>query len=143
MKTLIKNIVLATVLLTASLSFTGCQTAAISQASIARIQTAAKLAAYVGTTEYLRVHPEQRAGFVLARDLLGQIETSPTVDLPTLLAVVNKLPVKELKTERAQLIVSSATLLLSDYAGQLPLEKLNELKPVAASIREGIELALQ
>ncbi len=135
-----KSILLASVLALSALTFTGCQTTApVAQ----RIQTAAKLAAYVGTKEYLRVHPEQRAGFVLARDLLVQIETSPTVDLPTLLAVVNKLPVKELKTERAQLIVSSATLLLSDYAGQLPLEKLNELKPVAASIREGIELALQ
>lgn len=119
----------------------GCTTSQI-QSQLPRIQTAAKLAAYVGTTEYLRVHPEQRPAFVLAEQALTQIETSPTVDLPTLLAVVNSLPVKELKSDRAQMIITSATLLLSDYAGSLPLEQLNSLKPVATSIREGIELAL-
>ena len=131
---------IAAFLIGVALTFTGCQTSAPTQQ---RVQTAAKLAAYIGTTEYLRVQPDKRPGFVLAVEALKQIESAPTVDLPTLLAVVNKLPTKELRSARAQMFITSATILLSDYGGQLPLDKLNELKPVAISIREGIELGLQ
>ncbi len=108
-----------------------------------RVETATKLAAYIGTTEYLRVHPEQRPGFELAVEALSQIETAPTVDLTALLAVVNRLPVKELKSDRSQMFITSAAILLTDYGEALPLERLNELRPVAVSIREGIQLALQ
>jgi len=51
--------------------------------------------------------------------------------------------VKELKSDRARIYVTAATLLISDYAGTVPLEQIAELKPVATAIREGIELALQ
>jgi len=120
--------------------FAGC--ASTPQADAQRIQSAAKVAAFVGSSEYLRSHPETRAGFVLARDELLVIENSEHVDLTTLLAIVNRLPVKELKSDRATLIVTAATMLLSDYAGSLPIERLDELKPVAKAIREGIDLAL-
>ncbi len=139
---ILQALILGALLIAAALCFTGCQTAG-NRDTAARVQTAAKLAAYVGTTEYLRARPETRPGFVLAVEALKQIETAETVDLPTLLAVVNKLPVKNLHSDRAQMIVTTATILLSDFAGALPLEKLNELKPVATSIREGVELALQ
>lgn len=137
---ILQAILLAGILAAAALLSTGCQTTA---SRSERVQTAAKLAAYVGTTEYLRARPETRPGFILAVEALKQIESAETVDLVTLLAVVNKLPTKELRSDRAQMLITSATILLSDFAGALPLERIGELKPVATSIREGVELGLQ
>lgn len=119
----------------------GCATLG-NGSTLQRIQTGSKLAAYVGSAEYLRSHPETRPAFELARDQLIQIESSEHVDLALLLSIINRLPVKELKSDRAQLAITSATILLSDYLGNLPVEKLDDLKPVAKSIREGIDLAL-
>lgn len=121
------------------LSLTGCATAPTAPQ---RVASAAKIAAYVGTSELLLAHPEMRLKFEIARDTLRVIEESDTVDLATLLAVVNRLPVKELKSERAMIVVTSATILIADYGGALPVEQLGNLKPVARAIREGIELGL-
>lgn len=107
-----------------------------------RIETAAKIAAFVGTREFLLEHPESRTGFETARDELLFLETQETLDWVTLLAVVQRLPVKELKSPQAQLIISAGIILLSDYGGSLPTDKISELKPLAKSIREGIELGL-
>lgn len=133
---LVASLVAAPIIIT---TFTGCAT---NQADGQRVQTAAKLAAYVGTAEYLRGHPETRPAFVLAAQQLAVLESQEHIDLATLMAVVNQLPVKELKSERATLIVTAATILLSDYAGSLPVEQLDELKPLAKAIREGINLGL-
>jgi hypothetical protein len=122
---------------------TGCKTSNSVAAQLPRVQTAAKIAAYVGTKEYLLAHPETRPAFVLAADALARLETAPTIGLIDLLEIVNQLPTKELRSERTQMIITSATILLADFAGALPLEQLDELKPVATSIREGIVMALQ
>jgi hypothetical protein len=108
-----------------------------------RAISAAKIAAYLGTSEYLLQKPQDRPAFVLARDQLKVIENSETVDLATLLAIIQKLPVKELKSSHAQIIVTTATIVISDYAGSLPADRLNELKPLAAALRQGLDLALQ
>ncbi len=108
-----------------------------------RVATAAKVAAYVGGTEYLRMHPETRPAFVIARDELKVLETSDTIDFAVLLAIVNQLPVKELKSPRATLIIGAATILLTDYAGSLPADQSDQLKTVAKALREGLDLALE
>jgi hypothetical protein len=141
MKKLNSLLAITLCLLSCLLLNSGCQTAG-STDSLPRVLTAAKLASYIGVSEYLRVHPETKPAFLLAVQSLKQIEASTTVDLVTLLAVVNQLPTKELRSERAQMFITSATILIADFGGQLPIEKLNELKPVATAIREGIELAL-
>jgi len=65
------------------------------------------------------------------------------VDLATLLAIVNQLPVKELKSSTAKIIITSATILLEDYAGSLPADRLAELRPLVSAIRQGLDLGLQ
>lgn len=107
-----------------------------------RVQSAAKIAAYVGTTEYVRAHPETKPAFVIARDELRVLATAEALDFATLLAVINKLPVKEIKNERATMVITVAGLLLSDYAGSLPVDRLATLQPVAAAIASGIDLGL-
>jgi len=54
-----------------------------------------------------------------------------------------QLPVGELKSPQATIAITGATMILSDYAGQLNLEQINKLKPVVTSIRQGIDLALK
>lgn len=110
--------------------------------TVAKIASAAKIAAYVGTKEYLGQHPEKKSDFLIARDALLVIETSEHVDLAALLKIVNQLPVKELKSPDAVLIITASTILLTDYTKQLPVDQLDNLKPVAAAIREGIDLGL-
>lgn len=107
-----------------------------------RAATAAKVAAYVGCYEHLQQHPEAREAWVAARDALFQLEAAETVDLVTLVAVLNHLPVKELKSPRAQMVVTAATLLLTDYLGTIPADQLDKLKPIARAIKEGVDLGL-
>jgi hypothetical protein len=129
-------------LLSSILFFTGCSTVG-NAPDLARVKTSAKLAAYIGSSEYMRANPVSRPGFALAVEALKEIETAPTVDLTMLLSVVNRLPTKDIRSERVQMLITSTTILLSDFGGQLPLERMAELRPVATAIREGVELALK
>lgn len=122
-------------------TFTGCTTLFGDSATL-RVQTAAKVAANTGTFLYLQKHPEQRLAFVAARDQLIQIETSEHVDMALLLSIVQRLPVDKLDSPTAQILISNTSILIADFAGNLPVEKLDDLKPVAKAIREGIDLAL-
>jgi hypothetical protein len=121
----------------------GCSTISGGAPDLARVKTSAKLAAYIGSSEYMRANPVSRPGFALAVEALKEIEAAPTVDLTTLLAVVNRLPTKDIRSERVQMLITSTTILLSDFGGTLPLERMAELRPVATAIREGVELALK
>jgi hypothetical protein len=119
----------------------GCSTMQPDQ--LARVKTLCKVAAYVGTSEYLRGHPDAKPKFAEAVTALKILEASETVDLATLLAIVNKLPVKDLGDERGRMVVTAATLILSDYAGSLDAADLKNLLPVVTAIRQGVELGLQ
>lgn len=131
---------LTALLLATLLLFTGCATTPVATAK--RIQSAAKVAAYVGTWEFIHQKPEARAAFQTAHDELVFLESQETIDLVTLLAIVHRLPVKELKSPQAQLIIGASMLLLSDYAGSLPVGDMATLKPLVSAIREGIALGL-
>lgn len=140
MKTKIVSFIASLVLVI--LTFTGCATLFGDTATLQRVTTAAKVAANTGTFLYLQKHPEQRPAFVAARDQLIQIETSEHVDMALLLSIVQRLPVDKLDSPTAQILISNASILITDFAGNLPVEKLDDLKPVAKAIREGIDLAL-
>jgi hypothetical protein len=117
----------------------GCSTMSGSQK--ARVHTGITVAAYVGTVEALRPHPEYRIGFETAALELKALEDGK-IDTIKLLEIVNRLPVKELKSDRAQMIISAATIVLADEIGSTPIEQLDNLKPVVSAIREGIERGL-
>lgn len=117
---------------------TGCSTL---NGQSPQLKSAALVAAYVGTAETLRAHPEYRAGFELAARELRVLEDG-NVDALKLMEIVQRLPVKELKSDRATIIITAATILLTDQIGATPIEKLNDLKPVVSAIRQGIEQGL-
>ncbi len=123
-----------------ALGAAGCGTLKADQSQ--RVATSAKVAAMVGTAEAVAAHPEWRPKFVAAANELSILANADHVDVATLLAVVQSLPVAELKSPRAKLIVTAVTLVLTDYAGSLPLNRLDELKPVAAALKAGVELGL-
>lgn len=121
--------------------FNGC--AGLKDADTARrMQSAAKVAAYTGTAEYLRLHPERRPAFEAARDNLANMENAETIDMAALLAIINQLPVNKLESEQATIIITATTLLLMDYLGEIPAQEMDDLKPLAKAIRGGIELGL-
>lgn len=129
-----------TILLIATLvMFTGC--ASLTPNQNARIASTAHVAAYIGTTEALRAHPEWRPGFVLAAQELKYLEDGP-VDVLKLMEIVRRLPVKELKSDRAALYITAGTILLTDQIGTTPIEHIENLKPVISAIRQGIERGL-
>jgi hypothetical protein len=123
---------------TTAMLATGC-------ASIGRnssLVTSVKVAAYTGTAVGLADHPEWRRGFEEAHADLALIEQAEVIDFVFVLAVVQRLPVKELKSDKAAILITAATILLSDYGGSLPLDRLEELRPVVKAMREGIGLGL-
>jgi hypothetical protein len=105
---------------------------------------AIKTAAFGGAWYALKEHPEWRIGFETAVADLKILETADKIDFATLMAIAMRLPVDELKSEEAQLAITGATILLSGYGGKLvELDKLENVRPVATALREGIELALK
>lgn len=118
----------------------GCSTTNTAQDQ--RVATGAKLAVYVGSAAYLKEHPEKRAAFVTARQELRVLEAAETIDFVTLFAIVNRLPIKELKSPEAQIAITASTILLTDFAGSLPVDQLERLRPIVTAIRQGLDLAL-
>lgn len=135
--------------LTATILFTGCATTrTLPDGSVVRehrnIAPAVKTAAYIGTFYALKEHPEWRDGFELAATELAALEMADTLDIASLVAIVHRLPVDELKSAEASVIIAGATILLSEYGGDvIPLDRIKELQPIARALREGIELGLQ
>lgn len=123
---------------------TGCASLndGLSGSNAQRIQTSVKLAAYLGTSAYLTKNPQTRPAFVTARDQLLLLSTAENIDAATLLAIVSQLPVKELNGDQSKLIITAATIILSDFAGELQLDQLKQLQPIAKSMADGITLGL-
>lgn len=125
-----------------ALLFTGCATTG-GNVTPQDLTPAIKTAALVGTTLVLKDHPEWRGYFVSAAGELAILEQAEKIDFAIILAIFYRLPVKELQSDEAKLAVAGATILLSGYGGKIvELDKLENVRPLAKALREGIELAL-
>lgn len=116
----------------------GCKTTSQNQ----QLASAVKMAAYIGTSEYLLAHPEAKPKFEQAEQELFALSGAQQLDAVTLLAIAQRLPVKQLKSERAAIYVTAATVLLSDYGATIPAEQIKELQPIARAMGEGIALGI-
>lgn len=125
-----------------SLSVAGCAWLRQNPDKVARISSGAKVAAYVATFEYTQQNPESRLAFEAASQSLLQIEQAEVVDVALVLAIVNQLPVKELKSERAQVIITAASIIVNDYLGTIPADQVDTIRPLVKALREGIDLGL-
>lgn len=102
-----------------------------------------KTAAYLGTALAIEEHPNWKPQFQKAYDDLGIIEAADTVGLPEVLAILHRLPIKELKSPKAVIIIT-ATALLIEETGSPELSPVTtaKLRPVVKDLRAGIKLAL-
>lgn len=126
----------------AALLFTGCATTN-QKPTVDDFTPAIKTAAFTGSFLVLEEHPDWRPYFVEAANELRIIEKAEVIDFATILAIVLRLPVAELKSDDARLAITGATILLTGYQGRLiELDKLENVRPVARALREGIDLAL-
>ena len=121
----------------------GCATTA-AKPDVDRIAPVVKTAAFVGTFYFLQEKPAAEPAFRIALNELRLLEAAESIDFNNILWIVNRLPVKELKSDEAVLIVTSATILLAELGGpSVPIERLRELRPIVVALRQGIDLALQ
>lgn len=122
----------------------GCKTTATGERvpDTQKIAGIVKVAAYVGTSEGLKAHPEWRTGFETAAVALGTLETAETLDMADILAVVDKLPLKQLKSDKAVLLITSGTILLQELGGSIIPLDTSQLQPIAKALREGVQLGL-
>lgn len=141
MKAILASIILGISVLSIPL-FTGCTTTGGGGIGHVITPTRVKAVAYLGTALALQQHPEYRQGFVLAVSELKLIETQDKIDFATVLAIIHRLPVKQLEGQNAVLYITAATLLLDDLGGSLDLSKVEKVKPYVIGLREGIELGL-
>lgn len=127
------------ILAVVALMAVGCQTGPQGQRDLA---PTVKTAAYIGTAYSLAEHPEWRPGFVEARNDLALVEQVETIDFALVLAIVHRLPIKEIQNSKAAILVTGAIILLSDYGASLPPDQMEKVRPIVKAMREGIELGL-
>lgn len=119
----------------------GCST--LTAPDIARISLAVQEAAAIGTSEAVRDHPEWRPIFTQVRDQLNAAAALPTVTVGDLLAAIGKLPVSELSSDTARLVMAAAKLTIA-IAGWSDVEiaQTEQVRPVLVALGKGISTGL-
>jgi hypothetical protein len=122
--------------------FTGCAT---TPGGDRDYTPAVKQAAYLGTFFVLREHPEWREKFEAAANQLEAIAAAERLDFSLVLAIVGTLPVTELKSDDAKIIITSAQLLLADYGGgpAVSLEHSAQTRAIVGALATGIRAGLK
>jgi hypothetical protein len=88
-------------------------------------------------------HPNWKLYFQQAYDDLGVLEKATTIGLPEVLAIINRLPVKELQSKTAKISILSATLLIEEVGSPaIDAQHVDKLRPIVRDLRKGIKLAL-
>lgn len=104
-----------------------------------------KSAAYLGTSLALTQHPEWRLGFEQAYASLGVLEAADTISVAEVLAILHTLPVKELRSPTAVIIITSIGIVIEEVGGpeidQETVEK--KIRPIVKDLRAGIKLGLE
>jgi hypothetical protein len=106
---------------------------------------AVRQAAFLGTLFALREHPEWKPHFETAANQLETIAAAEKLDFALVLAIVGTLPVKELKSDDARIVITSAQLLLADYGGgpAVSLEQAAEAREIVSAIATGMRVGMQ
>lgn len=142
---------LFSLILSLSLLASGCRTnigtTEINDSRVRQVALVAELAAFNGAKVYLIDHPEKRVVFEKVSNDLGVLLATDTVFLDKFLTIVRTLPIKELNSEKGQLIVDNAVILFgalkSDVIKLDQLEQAQKLEPIAVGLKSGIDKALR
>lgn len=115
---------------------TGCKTT-----SDQSLENKSKAVAWVATVKLLEKHPEWRPHFVTVRNDLQILEQSETLGIVEVLAIVHRLPVKELKSGDAALIIGATTLFFEDELGRLEVQNPEAVRYTVRGLIKGLTLA--
>lgn len=107
-----------------------------------RMAKTSRDAAYLGAFYFLTKNPDSRSEFENTAQALGALIEGGDVSPTTLHAIMQQLPVKELKSPEATLAVGLAYLAWDSYGQQVDINDSKYVLPIASAIKSGLELAL-
>lgn len=114
--------------------------------NVATTSTVAKIAAKDATFFALIQHPEWRPAFEEAYVEVAALAAQDRIDVASLSAIIQRLPVKELKGTTARIIISDIQIVIEQIApnsGQIVSEeKYADPKIVIGAIRDGMRIGL-
>lgn len=103
-----------------------------------------RTAAYVGTSWALQEKPEWRPHFEKAHADLLILEQAEVIGLPELLEIIQRLPVKELKSDEARIIIVGTVLLIEELGANPEVNQVtaDNIRKVVKDLRSGMKRAL-
>lgn len=106
---------------------------------IQRISAAVEEAARFGTSEAVRDNPTWRPTFALVRDELMKLSLKDKLTVADLLDAVAKLPVSELSSDTARVIIAGArlTIALANWS-DVEIVQTEQIRPVVVALAGGI-----
>lgn len=130
--------------------FVGCattgQNTGLTDAKVKKVAQVVELASYNGTFLYLQEKPENKYIFesvVKSLDILLEDE----ITLDKFLLITKELPIKELKSKEGILLIDNSVILFGIFQDDLikldKLERVQKLKPVILSLRDGIKRGIK
>lgn len=122
------------------------QNPGLTDAKVKKVAQVVELASYNGTFLFLQEKPENKYIFesvVRSLDILLEDE----ITLDKFLLIVKELPIKELKSKDAIIILDNMIIVFGIYQDDLikldKLEQVQKLKPVIISLRDGIKRGIK
>lgn len=119
----------------------GCK---LTPAGLERLESRVRIVAQLGAGEALLEHKDWKPAFQTAAADLRIIEAGETVSIAQVVAIVQRLPVKELQSDRTKLYVATGMLILLEAGTPTELNPDTSagVKAVARGLRTGIENAV-
>jgi hypothetical protein len=130
---------LAAIIAAVAILTTGCATVKDPAFSYALVEDAAA----IGTIAVLAKHPELRPQFERAEKSLSGVIESGKFDGGTFREIVSALPVKELKSNDARLIITFAELQFRRHGQSLAIDQNEHVRSGMIAMRNGLRAALQ
>lgn len=139
------NKLLSTISLVSALFLSGCQTTNNETwLTPQRVEKLTKLTTYVSVSAYLAEHPEDKPAFAQTKLAFQALVDQSQWDYVTLVAVLQNLPIKELKTSEAQLAFQGGILLIDLLGyGSFDAKQVEHVKAFIVGFNDGLGLALQ
>ena len=130
---------LVTMILVFAVVAGGCATSGERSAGD-RIESGVRAAATIGTYEALTERPDWAVAFDHARQELTELAAADEIDFYVVYGIVSRLPINELKSDRAVVYITAASMLLEE-AGRpsVDLERPGALRPAVIGLITGIE----
>src|SRR5688572_18983311 len=136
------NKILTLIALTVTL-FTGCATTGdggMSDGDVALLAQDIRDVAHAGTVYALAENPEWRVNITRVRDqiLIASGDLSDPITFDSLISVLQGLPLKELKSSEALLVITGLKITLRRAGRNVELGNIASIRPIAQALADGI-----